>query len=288
MALTHAQLEQFQRDGYTGPVEILSRELMGEIAEKLFLDLTRESFASIYTYGAHTNRDRHLTSAAVFDLVTHRKLASCLTQLLGPNVILWRTTTFYKPPIQGDQTVSIRFSEIDWHQGVDFTKPSVDVTGLHPAIGTTREENLKNMPVNITCWLAVDDATEESGTLIFAPGSHRLGAVPYVECNGGFHGTGLRAAIDGRLDTEHAVLVPVSAGSCLLFNNLVFHKSMPNRSPRRRLGIACRYVANDTPVYANGDPTGYDLSRWACIQVAGQDQAGINRIRPRSDLLFFD
>jgi len=288
MTLTREQENQFVEDGYTGPVQILPSAEMERLGQRVFEDVIVESEGSTYTYGVHTNRDRHLTSRALFEIVTHPVLMSCLTQLLGPDVILWRTTAFYKPPAQGDPSAPVGFGEIDWHQGIDFLKPAVDTTGLFPSIGVTREDNLNELPLNVTCWFAIDEATEQSGTLIFVPGSQQLGVVPYVECSGGFHGMGLRPAIDGILDTNRAVIVPVEPGACLLFNNLVFHKSLPNTSCRRRLGVACRYVANKTPVYLHGDPTGFDLSRWACIQVAGRDVYGHNKIWSESDLKLFD
>src|SRR5262249_38842936 len=146
--------------------------------------------------------------------------------------------------------------------------------------GLSREENLKNFPLNITAWIAIDDATPLSGTMIFAPGSHRLGVVPYkeVESGTGFHNIGLRFAYEGLFDERDAVTVTVPACSCLLFNNLGFHKSMPNRSNKRRLGIACRYVGSHVPVYRHGDPAGYDISRWACIQVAGKPDRITNKV----------
>jgi hypothetical protein len=164
-----------------------------------------------------------------------------------------------------------KFGDIDWHQGMDFITPALDFTGIPPSLGLSREDNLKNFPLNITAWFAIDDATEESGTLMFAPGTHRLGPVRYVpvEAGAGFHGIGLKFDWEKHIDVDAVITVPVPSGSCLLFNNLVFHKSMPNRSGRRRLGFAARYVNTSTQVYAHGDPAGFDLTNWGCVQVSG-------------------
>ncbi|WP_350029714.1 phytanoyl-CoA dioxygenase family protein [Caballeronia sp. AZ1_KS37] len=283
MALSTGQLDQFRKLGYVGPVEIVSAAEMSKNADSISHALLTESEQSRSVYGIHCNRDVHLYSRAVLELCLNANLISCLTQILGDNILLWRSTVFHKPPAD---TAEAGFTEIDWHQGMDFIRPAVDLKGLYPSIGLSREDNLKKFPLNVTAWIAVDDATEESGTLVFAPGSNALGPLNYVEAprGEGFHNLGLRAAYDGRLDPSSAVTVPVPPGSCMLFDNLVFHKSLPNRSRRRRLGFACRFVSSDVPVYRNGDPAGFDITNWGCIQVAGTSEAGHNKILSVSNI----
>ena len=148
----------------------------------------------------NTNRDVHFRSREMLEIASHPNLVNCLTQLLGPDVILWRTTAFHKPPINSEVQDRFMFGDVDWHHGTDFIKPALDFAGIYPSIGVSREENLKNgFPLNITAWIAIDDATPLSGTLMFAPGSHRLGVVPYkeVESGTGFHSIGLKFAYEG-------------------------------------------------------------------------------------------
>lgn len=286
MALSADQLEKFAVDGYVGPVEILSREEMAAVADVIAHDVLVETDQSRAIYGFHSNRDVHLYSRAILGLASHPRLVSCLTQLLGRDVVLWRTTAFHKPPASDEASLLAAFNDIDWHQGMDFITPDVDLSGQIPSLGLSRAENMKDFPLNITAWIAVDEATEESGTLLFVAGSHRLGPLHYVkvETSGGFNRTGLKSAYEGVLDTTAAKVIEVPAGSCLLFNNLVFHKSLPNRSPRRRLGIACRFVGGQVPVYRNGDPAGFDISNWGCIPIAGQPDPATNRIIDRQEL----
>lgn len=268
MALSKQQVEQFHQDGFVDPIPIVPPEEMRELSEQLFRDSTEETAASRYTYGFHSNRDLHLTSKATFRLVTHPNLISCLTQLLGPNVLLWRSAAIYKPPAGGDSSVPIQFKSFDWHQGVDFTANDDQESRSCTAVGRSRQDNLNNMPLSVSCWMAIDDVTEDNGALLFVPGSQRMGALPYITYK----------ELAAKLNIDKAVLLRIPRGWGVLFDNLVFHKSIPNRSEKRRLGVSLRYVANKTPVYPRGDPKGYDLERWGCIQVAGLDEAGVNKI----------
>jgi non-heme Fe2+,alpha-ketoglutarate-dependent halogenase len=280
MSLNSDDLKQFDRDGVLEPKQIVTAKEAAAIADRVAADVTVETESSRAIYGFHSNRDVHLYSPTLFALATHPSLIEMLTELLGPNVILWRSTAFYKPGLGQPSPGIFGFGNIDWHQGADFIKPALDMTGLYPSIGYSREANLKRFPLNITAWIAIDPADEESGTLMFARGSHRHGVVPYEPISGeiGFHQTGLKFAYEGLFTQADVTTIPVPGGSCLLFNNFVLHKSNPNRSTRRRLGIACRYVSSRTPVYRNGDPAGYDLSNWGCVQVAGTPDPSVNRI----------
>lgn len=289
MPLSPEQLEFYNENGFIGPVEIIPPDEMAALADSICDEILIESEATRSVYGFHTNRDVHLFSQRVLRLASHPNLVQNLVQLLGPNIVFWRSTVFHKPP----QTANLDatgngFGDVDWHQGMDFITPALDLMTQKPSLGFSRAENLKNFPLNITAWIGIDEATELSGTLVFAPGSHRLGPVDYekVVTAGGFNRTGFKSKYEGLFDTSKNVIVEVPAGSCILFNNLVYHKSLPNRTQKRRLGIACRYVGSSVPVYPNGDPAGLDISSWNCVLIAGRNDAVANKsVKSVSEIL---
>src|SRR3989441_5522486 len=69
--------------------------------------------------------------------------------------------------------------------------------------------------VHVTAWLALTDATAENGCMEFLPGSHGRGQLPH------------RAGVAGEFSLHHTL--------CL-------HRSQPNRSSRRRIGLAISYI----------------------------------------------
>ena len=71
---------------------------------------------------------------------------------------------------------------------------------------------------NVTAWIAIDAATTESGCLEF------------------------------RLDGEHAIPVELAPGECVLFDQDAWHRSGPNRSTTRRLGLAVRFTLPDVRI----------------------------------------
>jgi len=96
--------------------------------------------------------------------------------------------------------------------------------------------------VHVTAWLALTDATAENGCMEFLPGSHHGGQRP--------HRAGVVAdsvnragqAIDGTVDDRPAIHAPLRAGEFSLHHTLCLHRSQPNRSDGRRIGLAISYV----------------------------------------------
>src|SRR4051794_37530592 len=101
MPLTESQLAFYSKNGFVGPIKIIEPDAIGSWAGQIEKEVLEESDASRSIYGVHGNRDIHLYSRILFDLCTHRALVECLQQLLGRDVLLWRTTAFYKPPLGG-------------------------------------------------------------------------------------------------------------------------------------------------------------------------------------------
>jgi len=96
--------------------------------------------------------------------------------------------------------------------------------------------------VHVTAWLALTDATAENGCMEFLPGSHHGGQRPHRA--GVVAGSVNRAgqAIVGEVDDAPAVHAPLRAGEFSLHHTLCLHRSEPNRSHGRRIGLAISYV----------------------------------------------
>lgn len=202
-SLDREEIIQFHREGYLGPFTLCSPEEMAEYREQVPKEVQNEP-----EYGGPISRDRHLDCPSVYELCSHPAVVDRLASILGPDITLWRSFLFQKPP-GGDA--------FPWHQDSRFWD-------VQP-------------PIAITAWIALTDAKEDNGCVRIIPGSH-VNAVPHVrnEDEEGF----TFSADPEYYDDEDAVHMELEPGQFVLFYNHTIHGSLPNESDRTRLGIAAR------------------------------------------------
>ena len=147
-------------------------------------------------------------------LARHPAILDAVEDLIGPNILVYTSTWFIKEP----ESTAIAA----WHQDATYF-------GLRPY-------------VHVTAWLALTDATAENGCMEFLPGSHGGGQLPHRA--GAVAGSVNRAgqAVVGDVDDAPAVHAPLRAGEFSLHHTLCLHRSPPNRSPGRRIGLAISYI----------------------------------------------
>lgn len=141
----------------------------------------------------------HKISPVVHDALKTPAVLAALTQLIGPNVKAMQSMLFIKSEGKPGQA---------WHQDEYFIP--------------TRDRSLT------AAWIALDDATVENGCLWVLPGSHRRGVLypdriqtdPRFDCSD-------EAYAFPYSDAE-AVPVEVPAGSVVVFNGYLLHRSLPN------------------------------------------------------------
>ena len=148
--------------------------------------------------------------------------------VIGPDIVLYDSDFFIKEA--GDE------SYVSWRQDSTYW-------GLEP-------------PDVVTAWVALSDAPVESGAMKFKPGSHLGGQIAHSDT---FHPKNLLTrgqVIDGDLDLSDAVSVPLRAGEFSLHHIRLAHGSEPNRTAKRRIGFAIRYIgAHVKPVKAARNAT---------------------------------
>ena len=137
------------------------------------------------------------------DLAAHPRLVPAIQTLLGPDLLLFRSTLMLKPALHGS------------------------AHGLHQDSAYWPMEP----PSLVTCSIALNEATAENGCLKVVPGSHHLGLRQW-----GAIARRQDAALTDTADDDLAdpIDVPLKAGSALLFHSLTVHGSGPNRSKQPR------------------------------------------------------
>jgi ectoine hydroxylase-related dioxygenase (phytanoyl-CoA dioxygenase family) len=105
----------------------------------------------------------------------------------------------------------------------------------------------------ITVWIPLVDATPENGCLHLMPRTHRKRMLQYQHET--YSGTGY-LEVDGRhIKKREVVVLPVKAGSAILFNDRCLHMSTPNNSDHVRWSVDLRYQPTDQdpmPYYGIG------------------------------------
>lgn len=95
----------------------------------------------------------------------------------------------------------------------------------------------------ITVWISLVDATEENGCLHIKPRTHKKRVLKWHQES--LTGTGYTALKDSQLGNTKTVILPVKAGSAILFNDRCLHMSTPNLSNSVRWSVDLRYQPTD-------------------------------------------
>ena len=153
-------------------------------------------------------------SAAFLDLARDPELVELVSGVIGDDVILWGCHVFCKPGGDGYET--------PWHQDGHYWP-------IRPL-------------ANCTVWVALDDSVVENGCLRVIPRSHigqRLH--PHLHEDRTDLTLNQRMA-DGTFDEVDAVNIELQPGQMSLHDVYMIHGAAANRSPRRRTGVALRYM----------------------------------------------
>lgn len=215
-SLSQLELQRFQREGLLTDFQLYSAERAEAIRVALRNVLSHPSTAPCHQALQPEQRlafDRHLDRRLVYELCTLPQILRPIMQILGNDVMLFRTQFFEKPP---------HGLEIPWHQESYFW----GVAGGF-----------------VTMWLAVDDATPENGAMRVITGSHieTREHLP-VPPDSNYWSTFTRAAVPRESDPIVDCSMP--AGHFMLFDDLL-HNSPSNSTALPRLSFTARYARPD-------------------------------------------
>jgi len=163
---------------------------------------------------AHT-LSRPLHQPLVQRLAQHPRCLGAVEAILGPQFVCWSAHLFCKLP--GDPT------EQPWHQDAGFWPLSQSRA--------------------LTLWIAFDDVDADNAAMTFVAGTHRLGRLLWQPTDVEHHLLSQQVPDVDLLGRK--VIAALQPGQASLHSDLTVHGSGPNRSDRRRAGLALRFVGSD-------------------------------------------
>jgi ectoine hydroxylase-related dioxygenase (phytanoyl-CoA dioxygenase family) len=188
----------------------------------------------------------HKVSPVALAMLSHPRIVDVLTAVIGPNVKAMQSMLFVKSEGKPGQP---------WHQDEYFIP--------------TRDRSLTAV------WIALDDATIENGCLWVLPGSHRRGVLypdreqddPGFDCS--------IEAYDFPYRDSDAVPVEIPAGSAVIFNGYLLHRSLQNSGRHGfRRALANHYMSAESLLPWMAPPAGTHVGKHDyrdVVLVAGQD-----------------
>ncbi len=216
--LDQQDIETYKADGLLKSPFQIDDDLLGRMRESLDkllrdnADIAPETLVCPHIPYGRT----HDESAAQdwLDYARNPAILNLVSQLIGPDIILWGSQVFCKPPVVG--------KAIPWHQDGQYWP-------IRPI-------------ATCSVWIALDDATPENGCMRYIPGSHAGGSIYRHRINESKDVVLNQEVEPSQFDESTARDDALKAGQFSLHDVYLIHGSNANRSTRRRAGFVVRYM----------------------------------------------
>jgi hypothetical protein len=207
--LSRADVERYRETGYHYPVRVMSTEQAATYMRKI-----EAHEAAHGPFSGSLKHKAHLYLTWLDELVRLPAILDAVGDILGPDLLCYSSSFFTKEPHDP--------AYVSWHQDAHYWGlDSGDV---------------------VTAWVALLDSDTENGAMRVIPGTH-LVDMPHIDtfAKHNLLSRGQEVAVD--LSGRKWVELSLKAGEMSLHHVGIVHGSEPNRSDRRRIGFAIRYIA---------------------------------------------
>lgn len=235
--LSDALLHAFDRDGFVGPIDVLTADETANVRDavaSVIADLDRHRDRLYEVEHAFAERPGEVVCHFLGGFRVHpalrrlvfepRLVAPCAALLDVDRLRFWHDQVFAKPPHHP--------GVVPWHQDYSYW------TRTAPAC-------------HVTVNLLLDDADLDNGCLQFVPGSHRWGLLPKLPFDAPLEA--IRAHLPAGCEWR-PVAVPARAGQATFHHSHVLHGSDRNRSDRWRRACVLNYMGAHVRVADDGAP----------------------------------
>ncbi len=256
--LTPQEVARYHQEGYLGPSYRLPSAQLEQLRQgldRLIQDnpgVRPEKLVSAHIEG--DNGEGVRGSSGFLDLARDPALVDMVSQVIGDDVILWGCQVFCKPGGDGYET--------PWHQDGHYWP-------IRPL-------------ANCTVWVALDDSTPENGCLRVIPGSHRDRRTHQHLMEDREDLVLSQRTADNAFDAATARDVILEAGQMSMHDIYMIHGANANRSPRRRAGVAIRYMPGTSVFHRDLNPAGgrsgipVMFAKRPLWLLRGEDRTGLN------------
>ncbi len=186
--------------------------------------------------------DTHFTLPFVWELATLPTILDHVETIIGSNILLMGSHFFCK---YGPSDAFVA-----WHQDVTYW-------GLEP-------------PLAVSAWYAIDDSDAGNGCMQVIPRTHREGLRAHgksADPSANLLSINQEVPVD-ESEISQVVNIELKAGEISLHDGLTVHGSQPNRSTRRRCGLAMIYL----PTFVRQAEQNSLGTRWAAVLVRGENR----------------
>jgi phytanoyl-CoA dioxygenase PhyH len=208
--LSEEQTARYERDGFVFPVEAFSADEARHYLEQLERFEREEG----RQFGKGHNFKPHLLFRWVDEIVHHQAVLDAVEDLIGPDIRLFHLSVWPK----NAQDAAF----VSWHQDATYF-------GLEP-------------PVQVTAWVALTDAPVEAGCMEVVPGSHRWGQLHHGQSDSPNNLLSRGQTVTGDFKRQDTAFMAVKAGQMSLHHTHLVHRSGPNRTNHRRIGLGISYI----------------------------------------------
>ena len=218
-SLTPEQIERYNDTGVLFPIPVLSQEQIGA-SQKGYYDL-------MAAFGRKPKSVElavtHLNFPWAYDLVTHPSVLDAVESVLGPDLLVWASSIFAKPPHDPGY--------ITFHQDATYW-------GL-------------DLPQVTTAWIALSPSNAENGCMRVVPGTHTHEIHPHKETWADDNLLSRGQEIQVEVNEDDVVDAVLKPGEMSLHHVNIIHGSNANPTSVPRIGFAIRYI---TPTVKQTNP----------------------------------
>lgn len=148
------------------------------------------------------------------DLVRHPAILDSIETLIGPDILVFHTTVWFKAPHSA--------SRVPWHQDGTYF-------GLEPF-------------EHVTAWVALTPSTEAMGCVEMVPRSHGDGQLAHADKPDPTLMVSRGQTLVMDIDESTAVKMIMEPGDVSFHHTMAVHRSGPNTTDAPRIGIGISYI----------------------------------------------
>lgn len=220
--LSEEQIEFFLEHGYVAGIKLLDDQQIESLRNELsdIFDPNHDGNDLWHEYHSNESLDPsrvlfHALGAwrvkpGFHDLLWNPAFLAPANQLLGGPVRFWHDQLFCKPAEHG--------GVVAWHQDYSYWTRTAPIAHL-------------------TCWIGLDDSTQENGCLQYIPGSHNWDLLPITGLAGDMASIKQVLTAEQWARFQNPTPVELKAGECAFHHPLLVHGSFANSSSQSRRAV---------------------------------------------------